>query len=115
MFRFILKMFIGLLRVWTQVSFGRSLPPNYKKPITYVTLNSRPCQGRPTIVNINSRETLFYQFLIGVNKCGGICNAVDDLYARAFVLNKVKNMNLKVVNVMSGLNKTKFSVQHELC
>ena len=51
---------------------------------------------------------LFYQFLIGVNKCGGIFNTVDDLYARARVLNKVKNMNVKVFNLMSGLNKTKF-------
>ena len=43
-------MFIGLLKVWEQVSF--------KKLITCVTLNSRPCQGRPTIVNINSNGTL---------------------------------------------------------
>ena len=53
-------MFIGSLRVCTQVSFGGPLTPNNKELITCVTLNNRPCQVRPTIVNINSNETLFY-------------------------------------------------------
>ena len=29
--------------------------------------------------------------------------------------NKVKNMNLKVSNLMLGLNETKFLVQHKSC
>ena len=47
-----------------------------------LTLNNRPCQARPTLVNINSDETLFYPFTESVDKCGGSCNTIDDQYAR---------------------------------
>ena len=57
MFGFIKKIFIGLLSVCTQVSFSGSLPP--KKPIKCLTLNNRPCQARPALVNINSKKNLF--------------------------------------------------------
>ena len=38
---------------------------------------------------------------------------IDDSYARVCVPNKVKNMNVKVSNLMSGVNKIRFLVQHE--
>ena len=56
---------------------------------------------RPTLVNINSDETLFYSFTFSVNKCGRRSNTINDPYARDCVPNKVKNMNLKVFNLMS--------------
>ena len=65
----------------------------------------------PTLVNKNSDETLFYQFTVSVNKCGGSCNTI----ARVRVPNKVKNMNVKVFKIMSGVNETRFLVQHESC
>ena len=36
-------------------------------------------------------------------------------YACFFVPNNVKNMNVKVFNLISGVNKTRFIVQHESC
>ena len=59
-------MFIGLLSICAIGSFGSSLASNYRKPIKYVSINNRPCQARPTLVNINSDETLFYQFTVYV-------------------------------------------------
>ena len=44
-----------------------------------------------------------------------ILSAIDDLYARVNVPNKVKYMNVKVVNLISGVNETRFLVQHESC
>ena len=58
-------------------------------------LNNQPCYARPALVNINSEESLFYQFTVTLNKCGGNCNTIDDPYNRDFVSNKVKNLNLK--------------------
>ena len=40
---------------------------------------------------------------------------MHDPYARFFVPNNVKNMNVKVLNLISGVNKTRFIVQHESC
>ena len=56
---------------------------------------------------MNSNETLFYPFTVSVNKCGESCTNIDDLYARGCVSNKVKNMNVKVFNLMLGVNETR--------
>ena len=53
-------MFVELLSVCTIVSFGNSLALNSKGPIKCASLNNQPCQARPTLVNINSDETLFF-------------------------------------------------------
>ena len=107
-------MFIGLLSVCT-ISFGESLVSNSKGPISCVSLNNHPRTAGSTLVNINSEETFFYPFTASVNKCGGSCNTIDDPYARFCVPNKVKNMNVELFNLMSGVDETKFLVQYELC
>ena len=83
--------------------------------IKYISSINRPCQARPTLVNKNSNEPFSYPFTVSVNKCRGNCNAIDDPYAQICVPNKVKSMNLKVANLMSGVNKTRFLVQNESC
>ena len=107
-------MIVVLIIPFTIGRFDASLASNYKEPIKCVSLNNKPCQTRPTIVNLNSNETLFYQFPVSVNKCAGSCNTIDDQYARVSVPNKVKNVNVKVFNLMSGVNE-RFLVQHESC
>ena len=47
---------------------------------------------------------------ISANKCGGNCNTTNNPYARVFVPKKVKNMNPKVFNLISGRNETRFMV-----
>ena len=108
-------MFIGLLSACAIGSFGKSLVSNLKRFTKCVSLNNQPCKARPTIVNIYSHKTLFYQFTVSVNKCVGSCNTFDDPYARAFVPNKVKIMNVTVFNLVSGVNETRCLVQHEPC
>ena len=71
--------------------------------IKYISSNNRPCQARPTLVNINSNEPFSDPFTVRVNKCCGDCNAIDDPYAQICVPNKVKNMNLKVINLILGI------------
>ena len=60
-------MFIGLLSVCTIEDFGKSLVSNSKRPIKFLTLNNRPSQSRPKLVDLNSDETRVYSFT--VNKC----------------------------------------------
>ena len=113
MFGFIKKMFIGLLSVCTIGSFGVLLVFNSKGTLKFLALNSQPRQLRPTLININSNEALFYPFFVSANKSAGSCNTVDDPYGRIFVPNKIKNMNVKVFNLMWGVNETRFLGQHE--
>ena len=112
---FIKKMFIGLLSIWTMWSFGESLVSNSKVPIKYVSLNNYLCQATVTLVNVSSSETLVYLVTVSVDNCIGSCNTINDSYAWVCVSNKVKNMNVEVYNLMSGVNETRFLVQHESC
>ena len=48
-----------LLSACTIGSFSGSLASNSKGPMECVSLNNLPCQAIPTLVNINSNESLF--------------------------------------------------------
>ena len=58
---------------------------------------------------------MFYPFSIKVNKCGESCNGINDPYAKLFVPNIIKNINVKVFNLMSRINETKHLTWHETC
>ena len=45
----------------------------------------------------------------------GSCDTVDDLNARVCVPNKVINMNVKILSLISVVNEARFLVQHESC
>ena len=51
--------------------------------------------------------SLFYPFSIKVNKCSRSCNSVNDPYAKLCDLEIVKNINVKVFNLMSRINETR--------
>ena len=53
-------------------------------------INIQPRQARPTLVNINSNQPLYYPFTFSVNKCAGSCNTIDDQYTQVCVPKKVK-------------------------
>ena len=115
MFRFIFKMFIGLLSLCTIGNLGESLISYSKGLIKRLTLNNGPCQARPTLGNISSNETHFYLFTVSGNKCGGSCNTIDGLYARVWAQNKTKNTNFIVFDLKAGVHETGFLIQHESC
>ena len=70
---------------------------------------------RPKIVNINSNDPILYPFSIKVNKCSGHCNSINDPYAKICVPDTVKNLNVKVFNLMSLTNETRHIKWHETC
>ena len=70
-------------------------------------MQSDECKVRPEIVNVNSDEAVFYPFSIKTSKCSGSCNNVNDPYAKMCVPNVVKDLNVKVFNLMSRTNKTR--------
>ena len=48
---------------------------------------------------------MFYLFSIKVNKCSVSCNNINDPYAKLYVPDIVKNINVKVFNLISWSNK----------
>ena len=69
-------------------------------------MNNKECNIRPEIININSNEPTFYLYSIKVNKCSGSCNNINDPYSEMCVPDVVKNINVKVFNLMSKTNET---------
>ena len=53
------------------------------------------------------RVPVFDPFSIKTSKCSGNCNNIDDPYAKMCVLDVLKNLNVKVFNLMSGTNETR--------
>ena len=88
-------MFIGLLSVCITGSFGESLASNSKGYIKCASLNNQPCQARPTIVDIDLNDILFYPLTVQYAES---FNIIDDSYARVFAPNKIKELILKVYN-----------------
>ena len=63
-------------------------------------------QARPTPLNINSDETLFYPFTLSVIKREGSLNTIDDPCVRVCVPNKVEKLNVKVFNLILRVNES---------
>ena len=70
---------------------------------------------RPEIVDISSNNTIFYPFSIKVNKCSGNCDNINGPYAKNCVPDTVKDLNVKVFNLMTLTNETRHMKWHESC
>ena len=80
-----------------------------------ISIKNEECKVRPEIININSNNPIFHPFSIKINKCSGNCSNINNPYAKICVPDITKNVNLKVFNVMSRTNETKFIEWHESC
>ena len=78
-------------------------------------MNNQECKIKAKIIDINSNELLFYPYSIEVNKCSGSCNDINDPNTKLCVPNVVKNINVKIFNLMSKTNETKHINWHETC
>ena len=98
MFRFIKKVFyIGSLFLSSLVS---------TTPFSCISLNNQACKVRPEIINLNSNYPVFYPFSNKTSKCSGSCNNINDPCAKIYVPDALKDLNVKVFNLMSRTNET---------
>ena len=84
-------------------------------PLECVSMNNQERKVRLEIVNINSNEPIFHPFSIRTSKCSGICNNINNPCANLCVPDVVKNLNVKVLNLMSRTNETRHIEWHETC
>ena len=63
--------------------------------------------------NVNSLSciSMFFPFSIETSKCSGSCSNINYPYAKICVPGIVKNLNVKVFNIMSRTNETRFIVR----
>ena len=78
-------------------------------------MNNQECKVRPKIADINSNNPMFYPFSMKVNKCSGKRNNINDPYAKTCVPDTVKDLNVRVFNLMSRTNETRHIKWHKTC
>ena len=78
-------------------------------------MNNQPCKARSEIINVNSNNRVFYPVSIKTSKCSGNCNNINNSYAKICVPDVVKDLNVKVFNVMSRTNETRHTKWYETC
>ena len=99
MFTFIKQIFISTMMYFSNLSSVNSLE--------CISMKNQECKVRPEIVDININNPIFYPFSIKINKCSGNCNDINDPYGRVCVPDAVKNLNVRVFNLMSRINETR--------
>ena len=75
--------------------------------LSCISMNNQECRIRSQIVNVNGDDPVFFPFSIKTSKCSGSCNNINDPYAKMCVPDVVKNLNVKVFNLMSRTNETR--------
>ena len=80
-----------------------------------ISVSNQSCKARPEIINANNNDPIFYPFSIKTSKSNGNCNNINDLYSKICVPDVIKDLNVKVLNLMLRTNETKNIKQHETC
>ena len=106
-FRCVKKVFFTGLTILSNFTNVNSL--------SCILTGNQPCKTRPEIVNVNINNPIFHPFSIKASKCSGNCNNINDPYTRICVSDFIKNLNVKVFNLMSRTNKTRHIEWHETC
>ena len=92
MFRFVKKILISTMMFFSSLSSAN--------PLECILMKNQECKVWPEIIDINSNDPIFYPFSIKTNKCSGNCNNISDPYARNCIPDTVKNLNVRVFNLM---------------
>ena len=72
-----------------------------------VPVSNGECKIRTKIINVNTNEPMFYHYSIKINKSKASCNTINDPYAKLCLPDIIKNINVKVFNLMSRTNETR--------
>ena len=105
-FRFVKKVFLVGLTVFSRFTNTNSL--------SCISTNNQECKTRPQVVNVNGNEPVFFPFSIKTSKCSGSCNNIIYPYAKICVSDIIKNLNVKVFNLMSRTNETRHTEWREM-
>ena len=83
--------------------------------MSFISINNQKYKVRPQIVNVNGDNPAFFPYSVKTSKCSGSCNNINNPLAKLCVPDVVKNLNVKVFNLVSGTNETRCLEWHETC
>ena len=95
MFRFIKQC------LYTVLAFLASV-----NSVNCVSMHNQECKVRPQIVNVNGDDPVVFPYSVKASKCSGSCNNINNPLTELCVPDVVRNLNVKVFNLVSGTNET---------
>ena len=75
--------------------------------LSCISMSNQACKATPEIINVNSNNHVFYPFSVKTHKCKGNCKNINDPYSKICVPDVVKDLNVKVFNLISRTNETR--------
>ena len=67
---------------------------------------------RPTLIDLDPVELIYYRFIISLDKCTGSCNVLSP---KIFVPKETKDINVKAINMITNKNEAKTMIKHISC
>ena len=92
-FRFVKKVFFVGLTILSNFT-------NANSQLNFISMKNQECKTRPQVFNVNSNNPIFYPFSIKRSRRSGNCNNINYLYAKICVPDIIKNLNVKVFNLV---------------
>ena len=98
---------MGLLKsvYFTGLTLLSTLTSTYL--LSCISINNQECIVRPQIVNVNGDDPVFFPYSVKTRKCSCNCNNINNPLAKLCVPDVVKNLHVKVLNLVAGINETK--------
>ena len=81
--------------------------------LSCIPMNNQECKVRLQIVNVNGDDPVLFPYSIKKIKCSGSCSNIKNPCAKLCGPDAVKNLNVKVFNLVSGTNKARRIEWHE--
>ena len=96
---------------------GLTILSNFTNVISLncISMKNQECKTRPQVVKVNSNNSIFYLFSIKMSKCSGNCNNINNPYPKICVPDVIKDLNVKVFNLIARTNEGRFIEWHETC
>ena len=82
--------------------------------LSCISMNNKECRIRPQIVKITSKQSTFFPLVLKQSNAAVVAT-VSIIRMQNCVPNIVKNVNVKVFNLMSRTNETRQIEWHETC
>ena len=111
-FGLIKKLFFTGLAILSNFSSINSLNAI---PLSCISMSNQECRTRTQDAKVNEDEPVFFPFSIKRRKCSDRCNNINYPYAEICVADIIKNLNVKLSNLMSRINETRCIEWHETC
>ena len=77
------------------------------------------CAIQPPLINLNCnkypQEWHYYPPAVKLDRCVGSCDTMNDLPNKVCVPNKAEDLNLRVFNMITGVNESKTFTKHISC